>query len=200
MVMETTPVRPVLNTTYTGWCVSSFRFGLGHITLDFLATLGDRAGQRVERLSEPSDLSRWLGEAQLVTAPRVSQRSLRNARELREAIYRLLECSRNGRRPAPADRELVNQWARRAVAAPQIGPNFKREVVGSDATSTALAELARESVDLLTSPDVARIRSCAGCTLLFLDRSRPGQRRWCSMERCGNRVKTSRYRERSRRR
>ena len=29
------------------------------------------------------------------------------------------------------------------------------------------------------------------------DRSRPGRRRWCSMERCGNRDKTARYREKT---
>jgi predicted RNA-binding Zn ribbon-like protein len=31
---------------------------------------------------------------------------------------------------------------------------------------------------------------------MFIDRSRPGRRRWCSMERCGNRDKTARYRQR----
>jgi predicted RNA-binding Zn ribbon-like protein len=34
---------------------------------------------------------------------------------------------------------------------------------------------------------------------MFIDHSRPGRRRWCSMERCGNRAKTARYRQRRRR-
>ncbi|NUP00309.1 MAG: CGNR zinc finger domain-containing protein, partial [Nonomuraea sp.] len=36
-----------------------------------------------------------------------------------------------------------------------------------------------------------RIRECAGdnCPLVFVDTSRPGARRWCAMERCGNRHK-----------
>jgi predicted RNA-binding Zn ribbon-like protein len=36
-----------------------------------------------------------------------------------------------------------------------------------------------------------RIRQCAAhnCYLTFLDTSRPDSRRWCSMERCGNRAK-----------
>lgn len=44
-----------------------------------------------------------------------------------------------------------------------------------------------------------RIRSCAhdDCVLWFLDTSKGGRRRWCSMERCGNRAKASRHYRRS---
>jgi sugar lactone lactonase YvrE len=41
-----------------------------------------------------------------------------------------------------------------------------------------------------------RIRVCASddCSLLFVDASRPGQRRWCSMNTCGRRAKMATYR------
>ncbi len=44
-----------------------------------------------------------------------------------------------------------------------------------------------------------RIRGCAheSCTLWFLDVSKAGRRRWCSMDQCGNRAKASRHYERS---
>jgi predicted RNA-binding Zn ribbon-like protein len=179
--------------------VSGFRFGLGHVTLEFLATLGDRSGRRVERLCEPGELSRWLTEAGLADSPRTSTASLLEARELRESIYRVLDCARNGGRPPTIDLKLVNEWALRPVAAPQIGRDFARSSVGPDALTGALSQLARESVELVTGPELARVRSCAGCSLLFIDRSRPGRRRWCSMERCGNRDKTARYREKRQR-
>jgi predicted RNA-binding Zn ribbon-like protein len=35
------------------------------------------------------------------------------------------------------------------------------------------------------------------CYLIYLDTSRPGNRRWCSMERCGNRAKVRGHRSRS---
>ncbi|MFF5444634.1 CGNR zinc finger domain-containing protein [Streptomyces sp. NPDC012888] len=60
---------------------------------------------------------------------------------------------------------------------------------------------ARNYLDLLRSgPD--RIRKCASdsCVLHFLDVSRNGTRRWCSMERCGNRAKASRHYARTRER
>ena len=45
------------------------------------------------------------------------------------------------------------------------------------------------------------VRSCAGpdCTILFIDTSRPGTRRWCSMEACGNQAKSAGLRRQRRR-
>jgi predicted RNA-binding Zn ribbon-like protein len=178
--------------------MSDFRFGLGHVTLDFLATLGGRPGSQTERLATPRDLYRWIAEAGLAAAPDARPELLDDARDLREAIRRVLGCAREGRHPSASDIRLVNKWARSPVAAPQIGPGFACVPVGPDPVTGALARIARESVDLVTGPDRARVRTCAGCTLLFVDRSRPGTRRWCSMERCGNRSKTAHYRQKSR--
>lgn len=175
--------------------MNDFRFGLGHVTLDFLATLGGRAGSRIERLAAPGDLSRWFAEAGIAGAPCTSRELLDDARELREAIRRVLDCAREGGRPSASDLRLVNEWARGPVPAPQIGPDLARMSVGPDPVAGALAHIARETAEFVTGPELARVRSCAGCTLLFIDRSRPGTRRWCSMERCGNKNKTARYRQ-----
>ena len=58
--------------------------------------------------------------------------------------------------------------------------------------------MAREAIELLGGPDGARIRQCQGpvCAILFLDTSRKGDRRWCSMSACGNRAKVAAFRER----
>jgi predicted RNA-binding Zn ribbon-like protein len=51
------------------------------------------------------------------------------------------------------------------------------------------------AVDLLRDPErLARVKRCAQCSWLFLDRSRNGSRRWCSMGECGAQVKMRRYR------
>jgi predicted RNA-binding Zn ribbon-like protein len=46
-----------------------------------------------------------------------------------------------------------------------------------------------------------RVRMCAapGCGAIYVDTSRNGSRRWCSMERCGSRAKASAYYRRHRR-
>ncbi|WP_242453388.1 CGNR zinc finger domain-containing protein [Mycolicibacterium sp. P9-64] len=61
-----------------------------------------------------------------------------------------------------------------------------------DAVTAALAMLAIEAFFTLPRE---RLRSCPRCGWLFLDTSRGGKRRWCSMQVCGNREKVSRHRQ-----
>jgi predicted RNA-binding Zn ribbon-like protein len=61
----------------------------------------------------------------------------------------------------------------------------------SDAVTAVLAMLAIEGFFTLPRE---RLRSCPRCGWLFLDTSRGGKRRWCSMRICGNREKVSRHR------
>jgi predicted RNA-binding Zn ribbon-like protein len=55
------------------------------------------------------------------------------------------------------------------------------------------AALAESAVELLGSPAVARLKQCEAddCVLLFLP-AHP-RRRWCSPQRCGNRIRVARY-------
>jgi Conserved protein containing a Zn-ribbon-like motif, possibly RNA-binding len=55
--------------------------------------------------------------------------------------------------------------------------------------------LVRDAERLLCSEDAAYIRVCSakGCGRIFLDQSKNGTRRWCSMQLCGNREKAARY-------
>jgi len=70
-------------------------------------------------------------------------------------------------------------------------------------SGTALALLAPvlwTAGDLLAGPRLERVRRCANpeCGWLFLDDSRAGKRRWCSMSSCGNRAKARRHYHKSR--
>lgn len=181
-----------------------FRHDLGHPALDLIATVGARGSVPIERLSEPADLNRWLAEAGMFRVPlpekgrqRTTRAQLTAARDLREAIYRSLEAARERRPVADDDREVINTWARGATAVPQLGPGLSCLVVGPDPATAALSQIAREAIELITGPQLGRVRKCDGCSLIFLDRSRPGRRRWCSMDRCGNKSKTARYRAKS---
>jgi len=57
----------------------------------------------------------------------------------------------------------------------------------------------REAVGLLGPAATGRLRRCADpeCRMLYLDTSRAGSRRWCSMQRCGNRSKVRAHWRRS---
>jgi predicted RNA-binding Zn ribbon-like protein len=122
------------------------------------------------------------------------------ARELREAIYRIVVAAREDHPSARADRELVNAWARRRAPSPQLDPDLRMTLIGPDPCRAALTQLARDAIELVAGRELQRIRDCADptCSLMFIDHSPPGRRRWCSMERCGNRAKTASYRRRRR--
>jgi predicted RNA-binding Zn ribbon-like protein len=84
---------------------------------------------------------------------------------------------------------------------PAVGRAERQRIwVAPITAAQVLSTVARDAIDLFTGPNAARIRQCAGprCALVFVDTSRPGQRRWCSMERCGNMDKQRALRARRR--
>ncbi len=175
-----------------------FRFRGGRLCLDFAATLGGRYRVPVERLAVPADLGSWFQRALSLPADVPADAcGLDDARELREAIYRLVHPAIH-ETPARADVALVNSWARRPDFAPELAADARSVTLCSArAVEAGLATVARDAIDLLTGPWLARVRECAfsDCSLLFVDTSRPGQRQWCDMKACGNRHKVRQYRK-----
>jgi predicted RNA-binding Zn ribbon-like protein len=175
-----------------------FKFRSGSLALDLPATLAGRLrAEPKDLLATPRDLGRWLVAAGL--APRileVEESALRDAGALREVLYRLALATARGESLAAKDRALINRWAAEPPPAPQLGPSgltWTRSGV-----PTLLAAIAREGVELLGGPLASRIRECEGegCALLFVDTSRSGLRRWCSMQGCGNKAKVAEFRRR----
>jgi predicted RNA-binding Zn ribbon-like protein len=176
-----------------------FRFAAGNRALDFLSTLANRHRQPIERLRQPSDLDRWLDAAGLPVPERASPRDLEEARRLRETVNSVTRAGLAGATPAQADLSALNAWARRPPLTPQANPALQRRWIAEHTVQAALALIARETIELLTSPDRSLIRECAAapdCSLLYLDRSRARRRRWCQMEVCGSRAKMTSYRRR----
>jgi len=176
-----------------------FKFRGGTLPLDFAATLAFRLRPEPrDLLAGPDDLARWFVAAGLAKErPRVTTRVLQQARELREAIYRLA-IARAGKQPfAEADRTLLNRRAAGATPAPYLDRNGSSWTTGS--ASELLALIAREAVELFGGALGDRIRRCegTGCALLFVDTSRSGARRWCSMAGCGNKAKVASFRART---
>ncbi len=68
--------------------------------------------------------------------------------------------------------------------------------------TSMLWPVAWSASQLLTSPELARVKTCANerCGWLFIDSSRKHNRKWCQMGVCGNRAKARRFYERQKRR
>ncbi len=168
--------------------------------MNFTATVGKRwQDGGFERLTDPAALGRWFSAAGLTKQELpCSPADLRQARQLREAIYRLM-LARTGRsRPDPEDVAVVNTWAAKPPPSPELRltANQLRAHPAQITTTTLLAQLAHDAVDIIGGTDGQRLRECASpeCSLLFVDTSRAGNRRWCSMNACGSRDKMARYR------
>lgn len=72
-------------------------------------------------------------------------------------------------------------------------------ISSNDPTRQVAIEALVNAVELLGDRS-DRIRSCEhdDCTLWFVDTSKAGRRRWCTMDRCGNRAKAQRHYNKSR--
>jgi predicted RNA-binding Zn ribbon-like protein len=177
-----------------------FKFRGGRLALDLPATMVGRLGAAPrDLLATPADLDRWLVAAGLAeTAPGATDGNLIQARTLREALYRLALSRAQGRALPDADRELINGFAALSAAPPWLGEDGRARLSGD--VRGLLAGLAREGVELLGGELSDRIRQCEGppCAVLFLDTSRKGDRRWCSMAACGNKAKAAGFRRRER--
>ena len=60
------------------------------------------------------------------------------------------------------------------------------------------APIAIAVAELLSDVSPVRLRKCEACIAHFLDTSKKGSRRWCSMNICGNKIKVAAYQQRKR--
>jgi len=143
-----------------------------------------------------SDASRRPDEAQAV---------LRRARDLRATIHALLLAVIRGERPAAAQLRSLNDFLAevpvelRAAGSPETRFRWGWPGDGKD-LAAMLWPVAWSAAQLLTSPDLRHVKTCANdtCGWVFFDTSRKHNRRWCEMRTCGNRAKARRFHERRR--
>lgn len=152
------------------------------LPLDLLNTTWVSEDGPHDLLADEAGVRLWLDSHGFDGAPAKS-RQLREAREAMRAF--LLDRA--------AIDELNAVLARGAERPVLSSDGVDREIDSAAAwqvpwlCATTLVELVDARAD--------RIRECANpeCVLWFLDTSRPGTRRWCSMASCGNRDKAIRH-------
>ena len=112
----------------------------------------------------------------------------RALRQTREALRALLSA------PTATARHGVNAVLARGGQRPLLGPGGVELEVDA-AVSWRVPWICAAAMVTLLETRADRIRGCANpdCVLWFLDTSRPGTRRWCSMSACGNRDKAIRH-------
>ncbi len=182
------------------------------LALDFVNTVAYRGSTQAESLNSISDLLGWCaasGALAKETADELKQWSMRHpesaaalfseAIELREMLARIFLRFTSDTVPAESDMRALNLALaeappRQRVSAESAGYGWRIAVPGISAAAI-LAAVLWSAADLLVSANRKRVRHCANdrCLWLFVDDSKNGSRRWCSMQACGNRAKASRH-------
>ncbi|WP_328872696.1 CGNR zinc finger domain-containing protein [Streptomyces sp. NBC_00287] len=154
-------------------------------------------GHYIDFLGAPEGAGAWLTDHGLAPADAgIREMCAAQLRSLREQIRALLAAHVDGA-PAPKGAlAAVNDALTRAPAASLLHWDATRGLYRAAAHPTdqildhALAALATDAADLLTSPDAERLTACGSppCNRYLL---RHGRRHWCST-RCGDRARAAR--------
>lgn len=186
--------------------------------LDFLNSIATPADTPLDWIEDGEGLLAWLEQTRLVPSevlkcmreeavPGELDRVAGQARDLRD-WFRGFVRSHQGRplganaidELVPLNRLLERDQIYSAVAPAEgsdgcLGFQVLRRWKSPESLLLPIGEaLAR----LVTEMDFTQIKLCEGsaCTLLFADKTRARNRRWCSMDICGNRAKQAAHRQR----
>ncbi len=194
-----------------------FSFIGGHLALDLTNTVDWHAAEsRVDRLQRYSDFLAWARQAAIVSAaearelaeaagahPKRARAALSTVRRTREAIYQVFAATAASHAPDARSLTAMSAGVREAASHGRLRWASQARWAWEDPHDMLrpLWAVIWTASELLTSAEVGRVRQCQsddGCGWLFVDRSKNGARRWCSMAVCGNRAKARRHYERTR--
>jgi len=154
--------------------------------------------EETDAIAAPAQLQAWIAEHAGEYLPELEAGDLPRVLELREAL-RALMLTNNG---VPADeRELepLREAAERSRYRLAFDPDGKLRLAPARADLAGFESRLLLALERLQCEDAwPRLKACTdeGCHWAFYDATRNRSRTWCSMDVCGNREKTRRYRQR----
>jgi len=158
-------------------------------------------GDRVDWLSLPGSVQQFCADHGAKCSSRRSALIRDNLITNRSLLTRLFEFVSS--RATENDPQLTTD-INSALETARVQVTFNNAVPSIDTGDTdpelALATEALLAGITLSHDGPNRLRCCArhGCILWFWDGSKAGRRQWCSMDRCGNRVKAQRHYDKKR--
>lgn len=191
-----------------------FLFVGNHLALDFLNTRPAQNGELNELLPDFEALARWFQAAGLLSADEAAalvrrwansprgRRVLQAALKLRERLRKEVLAGEAG---AGLHRSTIDELNRLMAEHPMrtrikaVQETLRQELwFATERPEDLLGPLAHGAAALFTELNRERVRKCEQCVLHFHDTSKKGNRRWCSMRLCGNRLKVANYAARQR--
>jgi predicted RNA-binding Zn ribbon-like protein len=185
--------------------IAEMPFVAGNTALDFVNTAEERGHPAAgDALTTTADLRLW-GQrygliARTATRHAGAEGELQKAREVRELLYALF-LARVHDRPLPTGAlprlaDLAADAYRAAALEASADGNLRWRWNRSELATIRHIALT-SAIDLLHTEPVPRLKQCPGehCGWFFLDTTKRGNRRWCSMSECGQEAKNIRRRK-----
>ena len=199
-----------METDVTGTPLANLRIVAGNLALDFVNTSsGPRHGPAdAEWLSSYEDFAAWSRRVGITAEPSIEPASgavglaaLARVLACRDDMYEIfLAIADSSAPPDQALRRLQLAYLE-ALAHGQLiragdGGRYQWRWNSGSSLLAPLWTVIAAAIELLTHGPADRIKPCHACRFLFIDLSKNGSRRWCSMEDCGKAAKIARYLQR----
>lgn len=182
------------------------------LCLDYLNTIRHRFKDPVESyLLDINDLLYWgvekvqlldgeqyaLMEQRAVAQPEAAAAFFTEAMNIRQLLDKIFYPISQKATPAPDDLAAFNAALRFYRGHEEVYPLGRGYGVSRDWECgdfhQLIAPIVSSAFDLLTSSSLERVGACPGCGWVYLDVTKNGKRRWCSMEGCGSAAKAREY-------
>lgn len=156
-------------------------------------------------LMSPDLLDDWLARWELLprtpesdVKSKAGRGELERTLEVREALRALL-LANNGAEPGESATEVLDRAAADAGLRVRFGgERDTRLEPTAPGVDGALGRILANAFAAMHDGSWTRLKACPECGWAFYDSSRNRSRTWCSMETCGNRLKTRAYQRRRR--
>lgn len=180
----------------------------GHPALDFINTVQNQDKERsVSAIGDWTSFIQWTRAASLFTSEQVQKLTslpesdetealLGAIHDFRELVFMALRGQLESKQPNDAFKQL-EQRIQQAISQAELCSvdGCYMWVSKRERLEWVIDDIALVVESLLRSPDLSRLRECGRCSWMFLNSGRGKGRRWCSMNTCGNRAKSSSFRK-----
>lgn len=187
--------------------IDHIQFDGGTLCLDFVNTVHDRKKKPVpDYLHHIIDLVAWAGKIGLVDKKsetllnrsipgnlKKSDQFFTYALSLRELLYDMFFTISQGNATRNADLEKFNAYIADHFSFINLKAKQGEYRAGwnlpNDSLQRITAPVVKDAYELLLGNRLDRVKECSNCGWLFLDTTKNGKRRWCSMKSCGSNIK-----------
>lgn len=156
--------------------------------------------EETDSIAEPEQLAAWIAERTGEYVPDPDREDLARVLALRESLRSLLRAN-NGGEASESELEPLREAAARSRFRPVFSSDGRLSLEPARSDLSGFEARLLLAIERLQSQGAwPRLKACTdeGCQWAFYDTTRNRSRTWCSMDVCGNREKTRRYRSRSR--